>query len=223
MPNYAPRITLPYNDVSGVVNAWKGVCEYLAVYEHPADDKVSSTHVHLLMLNCKFKTPQQLKNIFRKHVDTDRDGNELWKWTSKYGEPDKNFLIYMAKGKYYPKDSKGFDQEDFEWAIKMWRGLPVREKRVKPTGEVIPAKQEKVKQLTKFELLTAMKHELEVFKQNHPTWLVTKTHRNKIVVQVLKEYKQVFGLYKAIDFSYALQMYDDEDSYVDSMDAAMKF
>lgn len=125
MPNYAPRISLPYNDVSGVINLWADSCDKVAVFEHPADQKVKTTHVHLILINCKYKTPEALKRIFHKNVclvDNEiTNGNGLWKWTSKYGEPDETFIKYMSKGKRYaPKFLKNISPDEVEELASKW-------------------------------------------------------------------------------------------------------
>lgn len=103
MPNYAPRVSIPFTDLSGVIKEWATTCEEMVVYEHPADEEVATTHVHLIMINSKYKTAEQLKKIFRKLFSTDRDGNDLWSWTHKtFPNPDLTYITYMSKGNLEP-------------------------------------------------------------------------------------------------------------------------
>lgn len=230
MPNYAPRITLPFHDVSGVIRMWSDACSQVVVYEHQADEEVSATHVHMILMDCKYKTAQQLKNIFYKEIETNRKGNELWSWEHKdFTNPDLSFITYMSKGVLEPIFVKNVEQRQIENFRSKWISKKNSRPKLNDLLDVIPAVHngvpehlKKPTQKTKWELLGEMRAELESWKYEHPSWMLTKTQRNRIVVKVLKDNKQVFGLYKAIDFSYALQMYEDEDSYVDCMDNAMK-
>jgi len=228
MRNYAPRVSLPFHDMSGVIAVWASKCSKMAVYEHEADEEVNTTHLHMIMIDCVYKTEEQLKNEFRKLIDTALKGNKLWSWEHKdYQNPDESYITYMSKGELAPVFLKNLTHRD----CNNWRSKWVQRKKQhtpEPTAtsnENVNAYSSKTnpKQLTKFELLNLMKHEYELFKQKHPNWVITKSQRNKIVVDVLIEQKQVVGLYKAIDYSYALQLYADSDSFVDSMDSAMKF
>lgn len=226
MPNYAPRVSLPYNDVSGVVRVWASKCDKMAVYEHGPDEcKCNRPHIHAILINCIYKTEAQLKNLFYKEIDTEMKGNDLWAWEHKdYPNPDESYISYMSKGKFDPVFVKEFDAPTIDFYKSQGydkKDKLIVRKQVEP-HDVIPAV-EKPKQLTKWELLNIMKHELELFKQRHPGWIITKTHRNRIVAMVLKEEKQVIGLYKAIDFSYALQLHGETEEFVDAMDAAMKY
>jgi len=229
MPNYAPRVTLSFSDVSGVIRTWADSCKQVVVYEHEADDEVNSTHVHMILMDCEYKTPKSLKDQFYKMIETTRKGNELWSWEHKdFPNPDLSFITYMSKGELEPIFVKDVEQRQIENFKKQW--ISKRNKKRDLTNLInveyvpvqVPEHLKKPTQKTKWELLGEMRAEVELWKDQHPNWMLTKTHRNKIVVKVLKDHKQVFGLYKAIDFSYALQMYEDEDSYVDSMDNAMK-
>jgi len=98
MVNYAPRISLSYSDLSGVIQEWAQAAEKMVVYEHEADADVATTHVHMIIIDCKYKTPEQLKKIFRKHINTDRGGNDLWSWVHKdYPNPNETFMQKLQR------------------------------------------------------------------------------------------------------------------------------
>lgn len=224
MPNYAPRVSLSFHDMSGVINMWASSCRQMVVYEHEADEEVKTTHVHMIMIDCKYKTQDSLCNQFRKLIEIDKKGNGLWSWEHKdYPNPDLSFIQYMSKGVLEPVFVKDVESREIEHWRSQWKHQKTDKKVIKESQveshEIIEAKP---KQMTKWELLTIMKHEYELYKQRHPDHFMTKTIRNRIVCQVLKDNKQVIGLYKAIDYSYALSLHYDTEMFLDAMDNGMK-
>ena len=101
MPGYAPRITLPWSDISGVAPIWAGHCKEIIVYQHDADLSVKATHCHFLMLECSIKA-EQFKRLFRKlYPDISGSGNGFWKWENKdWPNPTIDSITYMHKAKY---------------------------------------------------------------------------------------------------------------------------
>lgn len=89
--------------MSGVISMWADSCEAMAVYQHEMDEEVNTTHVHMIMIGCKYKTPEALKREFYKLIETERKGNDLWSWTHKKAQnPDMTFMRYMSKGVLRP-------------------------------------------------------------------------------------------------------------------------
>lgn len=123
-------------ELSLLFNVWAESCEKFAVIEHPADEEVSQTHCHFLMINCKFDTPEALKRRFQEIYPTEtRKGNALWAWTHK--DPvDETFLNYMVKGEYAINFSKNISKEEVEKARLSWKTTtPVPAKEPKNLGE----------------------------------------------------------------------------------------
>ena len=124
--NYAPRITLSYNDVSGIVESWADRCEKLIVYEHEADTKIKSTHVHILIIGSSTKDEALRRVAQAKRTDIRMFGNEFWKWAINKEHKDKfvsdpeSTITYMAKGKLAPKFVKGFTPDEIEERRSMW-------------------------------------------------------------------------------------------------------
>lgn len=136
MPNYAPRLSMSFMELSSVFDVWGKSCESMVVYEHPQDTSVKTTHCHVLMINSKYATAEQYKRQFHELVKTDRKGNALWEWEHKeYGNPDKGFIKYMTKGKYAPKLVINLSKEELEQARLSWTTTPVTAKETKDKGE----------------------------------------------------------------------------------------
>ena len=81
MNNYAPRFSLPYADLSGVIAKYAEICEKIIVYEHERDDKVKKTHIHLLIIGSS-KKDEALRRL-KTLTDIRMSGNEFWKWSVK--------------------------------------------------------------------------------------------------------------------------------------------
>ncbi|UAU47005.1 Rep [Chicken proventriculitis-associated circular virus 15] len=120
MPNYAPRVSMPYMDISGIIILWSKSCESIIVYEHESDEEVKTTHVHLLMINSEYATPEPLKRLFYKNLSTDRKGNDLWAWTHET-VPDLTFITYMSKGILAPKFINNISTQEVEKARLNWK------------------------------------------------------------------------------------------------------
>lgn len=220
MPNYAPRVSLPYYDVSGVIELWSQSCDSMAVYEHEADEEVNTTHVHLIMLNSKYKTPERLKQIFRLYVNDDRNGNDLWAWTHKnYPNPDMNFITYMSKGNLRPVFLKNISPAEVE---------ELRNKWVAPIAKGVKSSQSSlvdendVKKSTKFQVvekvvnLILAKSPLLITEEQRRDYLlevcdevVLKAIRNVLIAE-----HQALGLYKVIDIYDTFVMYHQKNKFL---------
>lgn len=143
MPNYAPRVSMSFMDLSGIIEIWSQSCEKLIAYEHEADEEVAKTHVHFLMINSTYATAEQYKRQFYDIVHTHEfgeerpKGNDLWAWKHKdYPNPDVTYITYMGKGSLLPKFNKGFDLEIVQRYVNMWEDRDyVAEKPTKQLSE----------------------------------------------------------------------------------------
>lgn len=114
MQNYAPRVSLPWSDLSGVATLWANYCDRFIAYEHEADAKVSRTHCHFLMIDCKVK-----EEAFKRMSKLPGRGNEFWKWATKE-TPDESFITYLSKGKLREKFKKNFSDQIVEERRGLW-------------------------------------------------------------------------------------------------------
>jgi hypothetical protein len=122
--SYAPTIHYSFADISGVINDWAETCDQMAVYEHGPDEGQASIHCHILILGSKYKTSQQMKNIFHERIKTTLKGNALWAWEHKdYPNPNIDYLRYCSKGTLAPKFTKNIspaivEEQRSKWEIK---------------------------------------------------------------------------------------------------------
>lgn len=130
MPNYAPRISLPYDDISGCMVIWSESCTKMAIFEHLPDSEDPTIHVHLLMEDCKYATAEALKREFYKIYPnfSDLKGNKLWSWKHQdYPNVDSvdtpggiKYLTYMTKGELAPKFVKNISPVLLDKAKALW-------------------------------------------------------------------------------------------------------
>lgn len=200
MPNYSPRVSLAYADVSGVLETWSHSCEKMVVYEHQRDAQVSRTHIHALMINCKYKTPEPLKRQFCSAVDTSSKGNELWSWVSKYGVPDEKFITYMSKGILRPVFVKNFIPAEVEEFRLQW---------VQPTpkGSSLTEKKESTK--TKYDLVQEMMQHVNDEEVNGMCSRYLADYLVRVVLNTLRKNRIVVGRYKVREYRDALLYYKD--------------
>lgn len=201
MPNYAPRVSLSYADMSGVVQEWSQACKAMVVYQHEPDKEVNRVHLHMVMLDCKFKTAEALKRQFLSRVKTERKGNELWSWEHKqFPNPDIKFITYMSEGKLAPVFVKNISPDTIEELRLQW---VVYEST--PKGESLSEKKEATK--TKYELVQDMIKEINnedvigLGERQLADYVV------RVVLRVLRKNRIVIGRYKIREYRDAVMYY----------------
>lgn len=118
--NYAPRISIPYSDISNVFMSWSDVCNQFIVFEHEPDEEVKTQHCHLLIIGSTLKEEALKRKLFKLYP-TSRKGNELWAWTHKdYPNPDLSFIKYMSKGVLAPKFVKNISPATVDEFRRQW-------------------------------------------------------------------------------------------------------
>jgi len=90
---YAVRITLPYNQVHPIVEAWNPHCHQIIAYEHDA----SRVHTHLLVIGCDVTTAR-LKQL----ANREEKGNAFWNFKAITDGPFDKYITYMSKGHIDP-------------------------------------------------------------------------------------------------------------------------
>jgi len=113
-PDLSIRITLPYQDCSGIIHKWFSRCSNAICYEHEQDDEITKTHVHLALFNLDCKT-EALKRMW---PDVPGSGNQFWSFTTT--KDRALYLTYMSKGSLYPKLSKGYTDEEIDEQRNAW-------------------------------------------------------------------------------------------------------
>lgn len=126
MPDYAIRVTLPFEDCSGSILAWFGRASSGVVYEHEADADIKQTHIHIVLFGSQVED-EQLKRMFRLLCKTPGKGNGFWSFKETYLDEDKverpideGAITYASKGNLQPKYSKLFSQEQLETLRMKW-------------------------------------------------------------------------------------------------------
>lgn len=212
MPNYAPRVSLSYNDLSGVVALWSQSCARMAVYEHEADEEVPTTHVHLIMIDSKYKTAEAMKREFYRFIQTDRKGNELWSWHHRTNSnPDITFLTYMSKGQLRPKFTKNITPAEVEEHRALW----VDHKKT----PVASSTDEQIKKLTKYEIVKAVQ---AYFEEKAPKDIFGKPLEYEVpddsilqcIRRILIDNHQALGIYKVMDIYDAYIMYANKTKFI---------
>lgn len=203
--NVAPRVSLPYVDLSGVIKLWADECEAFIVYEHVSDTTVKKTHCHFLMLGCAVG-PEQMKNI-AKRVMVPGKGQAFWKWESKL-PPDQSFITYMSKGKLAPKFVKNISPAEVEeWRLK-WVDPAAKSNSSEPGNVYIINKKPPPKTISRKELLAEMT-ETYILKKYNDT---KKREIVQMICQIVRKYGFGINPYHVREYYYAL-VWDQDDLF----------
>lgn len=213
MPNYAPRVSLSYNDMSGVIHVWAKSCTQMAVYQHSPDQGCTKTHVHMIMLGCTYKTCETLKKQFYKLTGSELDGNELWEWTHKEweGQPDLSFITYMSKGELRPVFVKDITDEEIEELRKKWVSHP---KGVESSQIQTRIKTKEPKKLTKYDICVEVMSSIKEHNPGLATENISDELWFRAIRKVLIAHRQPLGLYKVVDIYDACIMYNDKNKFL---------
>lgn len=195
MPNYSARVSLSYEDLSGVFTTWSESCEKMVVYQHDADDEVNRTHCHLLMLECKYKTPEALKRQLFNRLSVADKGNSFWSWKA---DSDIKFIVYMSKGKLRPVFVKNFSPAELEELRLQW-------KEPTPKGNLLTEKKESTK--TKYDLIEDMMKEINDDDVDGKCSSYLADYLVRVVLKVLRKNRIVIGRYKVREYRDALLYY----------------
>jgi len=165
--DWAIRVTLPFSDCSGAIQAWFNRAESGVCYEHEADEEVNQTHIHIVL----FGSPvgdEQLKKMFRLMCHIPGKGNGFWSYKSSYRDRntkaevpvDEGAITYASKGILRPKLVKLFSQEKVEqlrlaWVEKVNSDSPAEKSKV---SDNVVAKYYIKKVLEKFDYLEDLSH-----------------------------------------------------------------
>lgn len=121
------RVTLPYEDCSGIVQQWVQRCDKAIVYEHEADEDVSRTHIHMALVDCEVGN-EALKRMW---TNAPGSGNGFWSFSDAKDLP--TYLVYMTKGKLRPVLVKNYSTAEVEEHRLSWK--PVEQSESKDPSE----------------------------------------------------------------------------------------
>lgn len=216
------RIALPADDISGItayfVRRWKPTV--LLGVEHPMDDSVKRTHVHLALETTELKGKRCLDTI----RDTLREKFSL-KGNSDYTvsswDKGDTYLIYMSKGKYDPFISIGVTHEQYVLCKSLYSSAKTANHLVASTGptgtipynEVIVS-DSKVNRVTKYDLYYQMSEMLEEDARECPIDIKSREGTEKmvdIVIRVLKNNRQKFPRYTVRDYVDMLRFSEEKN------------
>lgn len=199
--------------MSGVIAMWASTCEAMAVYQHEADEEVNTTHLHMIMINSKYATPEALKREFYKLIETDRKGNDLWSWShKKFPNPDITFIRYMSKGELRPVFTKEFTPTEVEEQRALWVDF-------KKTPVVSSDQAPSSAKLTKYQIVKQVQ---EYFENKAPKDLFGKPLPYDVsdedILQCIRrkliDNEQALGIYKVMDLYDSYIMYSNKTKFI---------
>lgn len=128
MKNFAFRVSSSYDETKEHLAALYELCDKVAIYQHDADEEISRTHIHGLLMTCS-RGEDTIRNKFFKGK-YDRSDYELKsKYTVKVGpmkvkksyDVDEKYITYMSKGELDPMFFKGFTKEEIDDYKAQWK------------------------------------------------------------------------------------------------------
>lgn len=206
MSNLAIRVSRSYDDISEWINGIE--CDKIVVFQHDADDEVSRTHVHMLVVKSKCK-PDALKTRYKKkYGDIDKTD-----WSFKDASTDYNkYITYMTKGVLPPIYNQGFDPVEVLNLAHLWV-----EQKTKKTTSVELQNGKLVRVVNE----SSKKTKREIIEQMRSRYQNSQSTRDilKMIRTVLIENNEVIGMYKVIDYYDALLMYADKSAWLDLIES----
>lgn len=212
--NVAPRVSLPYVDLSGIAQLWSDKCEAFICYEHISDATVKKTHCHFLMMGVTVSI-ETLKNIAKAEITTGK-GQQFWKWESK-NPPDETFIMYMSKGKFAPKFVKNLSPELIEEQRSKWVDLTAKvESSIVSTAQASTTiytvyKKPPSTTVTRKFLLEEMSQRLydSEIPKGGVRVSVTDSELIELIIKVIRKYGIGINIFHVREYYYALR-FDNE-------------
>jgi len=207
--NIQVRMTALWSDISGVAQSLIDLAEKALVFYHP-DEKAQRPHYHLYLFGCSRKE-DTLRNRVRDYPWPQKEDWCFRNWCGKKSkkEPitEAGAAKYGSKGKYDPFLIKNVSAE----TIRVGKALGF-DKKDKIEAE--PVKVNLIKKLTKWDLVGLIHDQIVT----HPTYSEHKTYGHMWymdrIAEVLIEYKQPLGMFKAMDLFEMWKMRYDRTTWV---------
>lgn len=102
---YKFRISNSYDVLKSQIDTFFAECEYIAIYQHDADEEVNRTHIHGICSGYGVKSVKTFRERMSKAFNV--KGNEEF----SVGEIGPKPFEYCSKGRYDPVYYRGFTQE----------------------------------------------------------------------------------------------------------------
>lgn len=213
--NLAIRVSRSYEEVAAWVQGLKG--DKVIVYQHDADDEVSRTHIHMLIINSGLKPDAmkaRFKTLYGEIVKTD------WSFSSGFKEDGKvtpisedtssKFITYMSKGHLTPVYNHGYDPVDLLRLTQEWKEpkkmLSVKGGKFVRTTEDVPEKPKKTRR-TLVEVMVDRGKDQDIGDWDTKGILM-------MIRQVLVENNEVVGMWKVMEYYDAYMMYACKDAWL---------
>lgn len=209
--NLAIRISRSYDEIHEWVTGLKA--SSIIAYQHDADDEVSRTHVHMLVIESGVK-PDGLKARFKTlYGNIDKTD---WSFASAFKDDGKvtpisvetssKFITYMSKGELTPVYSQGYDPVEVLRLTQAWvkptKQLTVKNGKFVRQTDDVPEKPKKTRRTLVEIMIDRIKDE-DVEYDNTRGLLA-------IIRKVLIENNEVVGMWKVMDYHDAVLMYGNE-------------
>jgi len=199
------RLTRPWSEIAPLIQPLIDGCQAFVVYEHPFDTEIARTHVHGVLVACKWGE-DSIRTKFMKVICPEKADYMLSKTYKVKGVHvrkllDDGVFVYQSKGNE-PKFQKGFADKMLAEQRAKW----VDPRASKSTeGKTIL---EKVATIRKIDMLKEM-IQLVGESRSYET-----EHVLKCVRDVLVKHDQVVGMYKMMDYHDAVCMRDEKSSFI---------
>lgn len=198
------RITIPYAEIgAGFLEGLAELSDTLVIYEHEADEEVSRTHCHGLMLGCK-RGQDTIRNKYFKNIYAKQDYSLVAKTLNKV--IDKKFITYMSKGKLNPKYCKGVSDIEIAELTALWRDMTTKvvdaETKKKPTNIY------EICELIRKDYLDNNRKLLEDYSNSEIIQAIIKYHNKE---------KKAINAYKVRDYYDCIIMMAKPNRYIDTV------
>lgn len=200
-------MTFDYESIKEVIEKLKDHSSAIVVYEHVADNEVSRTHIHGLVVDCKVST-DTIKNWIRKIKGAVDKNDWSFKTAAKSAEEQHGYIVYMTKGVLEPKFSYGYELDVLLDAKQKWvdPSLP----RVKAKDGKLIKDVDESKGISKRKILEAIIAEIGEMECDTRTILAA-------IRKVLIRHNCVIGQYKVIDYYDSYMMYANKDRWINTI------
>lgn len=202
----AIRITEPYDAIAEMWKKLEAQSEKLIVYEHTG----GRVHCHAHVEGCQVST-DTLKNWVKKALNVTAYPKQNWSFKGSDG--NDRYIMYMSKGKFFPKLLKGYHPDEVDVLRQQW---------VEPLPKV------RTGELTQYKLKTENPKEAKARQNELMDQVVQRlrekgTYTGRDVLETIRqvvvvEHRTVIGRYKMRDFYDYVMLRTDSQKFMDSME-----